>query len=252
VPAARVPAREKSRRCEGRLRSGNGRCGLPTGERPAILRPVNDSFASPAGPRLRGAIETVYRVFQTTPPKAIEGCPCCLPGRRTDVLLATPLRDIGGQALWSYVSGAYLTVGDDQDFRYFLPRILEVSVVDPANANSPEIVLGKLKLASWRSWRPAEQRAIEDFVDAWFDHAVANDVAEAERAWLPVEAESVLCGAARAEMPLEPWLIRLHEPRAAAVLADLRRRYPGELSGFWDRDSPAFREFSAILSQGCA
>jgi hypothetical protein len=167
-----------------------------------------------------------------------------------DVLLTTPLRKLTGEDLSRYVSGAFLTIGGEVDFRYLLPRILDISVSDPANANNPPIVLGKLALAKWRSWSGTEQGVIEELLDAWFECALAPDLAEADEYWIGAEAESVLCGAARAGLPLERWLVRLHDPVAAPVLADLKDRFPGKLSAFWE-DSPAgFRELSTILSQG--
>lgn len=201
---------------------------------------------------MRAALEAVYSTFDLPPPSAITGCPCCISTRGIDVLLTTPLRQISGQALWRYVSGVFLTVGDKQDFQYLLPRILEVSVYDGKNANDPEIVLGKLALAGWQSWTSNEQKAVEQFVDAWFEQALASDLAEAEDGWIGTDAESVLCGAARAGMPLERWLLRLSESSAAPVLAEMRDRFPSEMSPFWE-DAPAgLQGLSTILAQGQA
>ncbi|WP_260598606.1 hypothetical protein [Sphingomonas endolithica] len=213
---------------------------------------MNDEASHQADKRVREALEAVYRTFDSPLPKVIEGCPCCISTRGTDVLLTTPLRRITGQALWRYVSGAFLTIGDKEDFRYLLPRILDVSVFDPRNANYPEVVLGKLPLAGWRSWAPNEQRVIEAFTDAWFEQALASDLAEADDGWIGTGAESVLCGAARAEMPLERWLVRLSKPDAAPVLADLKQRFSGEMSGFWEYAPVGFQALSTILAQGRA
>jgi hypothetical protein len=122
---------------------------------------VNDPLSHHTTQRTIETLEAVYRAFEMQPPSAIEGCPCCIATRGADVLLTTPLRHITGQALWRYVSGAFLTVGGLQDFRYLLPRILDVSVTDPGNANACEIVLGKLSLAQWRLWPAHEQAAIK-------------------------------------------------------------------------------------------
>lgn len=208
---------------------------------------MTPSLLPPAPDRVRDALEVVYREFAAPAPPKIEGCPCCISTRGVDVLLTTPLRELTGQELWRYVSGAFLTVGGERDFRYLLPRILDISVNDSGDALDPEIVLGKLPLANWRSWSPSEQRAVEEFVDAWFELALASDLAGAEDGWINVEAESVLCGLARAGLPLAPWLARLREPSAAPVLADLTQRFPRQLSAFWD-DAPAgLRELSTIL-----
>jgi hypothetical protein len=214
--------------------------------------PVNIGASSQADQRVRKAVEALYRTFESLPPSAIEGCPCCISTRGTDVLLTTSLRQISGQALWRYVSGLFLTIGDRRDFRYLLPRILDVSVSDPGNANDPEIVLGKLSLAGWRSWTFDEQRAIEGFIDAWFEKALESDLADAGEGWIGTDAESVLCGAARAGMPLRPWLLRLLAPDATPVLAEMRQRFPGDMSPFWEDAPEALQELSTILAQGRA
>lgn len=211
---------------------------------------MNDTHSPDADKRLREVVDAVYREFEAPVPAVIEGCPCCISTRGTDVLLTTPLRQLTGQALRRYVSGVFLTIGDKRDFRYLLPRILDVSVTDPGNANDPEIVLGKLHLADWRSWALAEQQAIEVFIDAWFERALASDLAAANEGWVGSETESVLCGAARAGIPLERWLVRLHDPDATPVLADMQKRFPSEMSAFWDDAISGFREIATILVGG--
>lgn len=213
---------------------------------------MSNQASHPAEQRVRQAVEALYRTFEFPAPVAIEGCPCCISTRGTDVLLTTPLRQITGQSLWRYVSGVFLTIGDQPDFRYLLPRILEVSVSDPGNANDPEIVLCKLALADWRSWELDEQRALESFVDAWFEKALENDLAEADEGYIGMSAESVLCGAARAAMPLRRLLFRLSAPDAAPVLADMQQRFSGDMSPFWEFAQEGLKEMSTILSQGRA
>ncbi len=213
---------------------------------------MNNRVFSQAGLRVRQAVEVLYRTFEAPSPPAIIGCPCCISTRGTDVLLTTPLRQITGQALWRYVSGVFLTIGDKADFRYLLPRILDVSVSDPGNANNPEIVLGKLTLADWRSWALNEQRAIESFVDVWFEQALERDLAEVDEGYIGMDAESVLCGAARAAMPLRVWLLRLSAPDAAPLLAKMQRRFPSDMSPFWEFAPEGLEEMSTILSQGHA
>jgi hypothetical protein len=205
--------------------------------------------SAPHDVQVSDAVENVYRAFAAPVPAVIEGCPCCISTRGVDVLLTTPLRELTGKKLWRYVSGAFLTVGGERDFRYLLPRILHVSVIDPANANEPAIVLGKLGLANWRSWSPSEQDAIEEFIAVWFERALARDLAEADEGWIGIEAEGVLCGAARAGLPLARFLARLHEPWARPVLEDVKARFPAQLSAFWEEAPEGFSELSAVLSR---
>lgn len=202
--------------------------------------------------RLSDAVESLYRVFSAPTPPVIEGCPCCIETRGVDVLLATPLRDLTGQALWRYVTGAFYTVGGERDFRYFLPRILDISVNDPREANDPEIVLRKLALAGWQAWAPDERWAIEAFVDAWFEQAVREDLASLQEDWISESTESVLCGAARAGMSISPLLDRLNEPAAAPVLDHLRDRFGEDLSGFWEDAPQGVEEIRAFLARNPA
>ncbi len=197
--------------------------------------------------QLDTALAALYRQFAGPPPAQIEGCPCCIGKRHVDVLLATPLRELTGQALWGYVSGLFYTVGSVADFRYLLPRILDVSANDLGDANNPEIVLRKLKLAKWQKWSEADQTVVRNVLDAWFEQALCADLADADQGYIGWDAEAVLCGAALAGLDVGPWLRRLQAADVAPVLADMRQRRPKSLSGFWEDAPDAYREFEAML-----
>jgi hypothetical protein len=197
--------------------------------------------------RVHKALETIYREFAAPVPSVIEGCPCCIATRGVDVLLTTPLRHLTGQALWRYVSGVFYTVGSECDFRYLLPRILEISIVDPGNALYPQIVLGKLGLANWQSWSVRERQSIEAFIDAWFELALAQDLAWGDE--MTGEIADVLCGAARAGLSLSRWERQLGAPVSAPALAGLIERFPRRPSGFWEDAPDGYRELSEILAR---
>lgn len=157
---------------------------LRAGSARATLRKMTGAPVALFDERIRDALEVVYRVLAVPVPLVIEGCPCCVATRGVDALLTTPLRALTGEALWRYVSGVFHTVGSERDFRYFLPRILDVAINDPGNSNDIEIALGKLKLANWQSWPADERAAIETLVEAWFERALANDLIEAADGWI--------------------------------------------------------------------
>jgi hypothetical protein len=213
---------------------------------------MNASVATPDCSKLAAAVEKLYDIFSTPPPPVIEGCPCCIDTRGVDVLLSTPLRELSGDALWRYISGAYLTLGGDRDFRYLLPRIFELSAFSPSAIPNTEIVLGKLARARWTTWKTTEKDAICQFVDAWFAYAIEQDLRDAAEGWIGSQAESVLCGAAYAKMPLSGWLMRLLEPQNAPLLTDLIERYPRNMSSFWKEVPNGFEELATILAQGSA
>ena len=203
----------------------------------------------PAQARVQSALEASYRLFAAPPPSIIEGCPCCIEERGVDVLLTTPLWELSGKDLWSYVSGVFYTIGSERDFKYLLPRILDIAINDPGNSNDPEIVLGKVGLANWLSWPRDERAAIEELVDSWFELALTRDLADAGKGWIGTETEAVLCGAARLDLPLSRWLKRLQEPDATPVLKDLRERFPEELSAFWEYAPAGLEELSGLIGR---
>lgn len=54
------------------------------------------------------------------------------------------------------------TWGDADSFRHYLPRILELIDDDPPVDR--EIILGKLRIAEWRTWPAPEQSAVSDYL----------------------------------------------------------------------------------------
>jgi hypothetical protein len=64
------------------------------------------------------------------------------------------------------------TWGDVDQFKYFLPRILEL--LAPGLDWGPEIILGKLDYAGWRSWSKGEQAAVENYCRSLWSHVLTT------------------------------------------------------------------------------
>jgi hypothetical protein len=116
---------------------------------------------------LAGAIEELYRVFSRYPrPRQIKSCPCgCTKPEETAPLLAYTVRELPFDKMENYAFSAMTTQGALNDFRYFLPRLLErLSTVN--SRMNPQVVVGKLAYeeSNWRSWPADEIEAI----DRWF------------------------------------------------------------------------------------
>lgn len=164
-------------------------------------------------PELAAALSAVYATFAAPKPAAIDGCPCCIDRKDVCTLLSRRLRELTERELSSYAASAFLTVGEVADFRYFLPRLLEVSITEPAWWPSEEVMLSKLQLAAWRSWPKAEQAAIERLLGAWFAAALASDADDAGE-----RIDALVCGLARAGVDTGPYLERLLEPANLSAL----------------------------------
>ena len=114
-------------------------------------------------------------------------------------LLGQPLRQVKSGYLFSYLGSVFYTVGTVSDFKYFLPRILELAAGE--DAFHVEIVFKKLRMAEWDNGLKEEVASIEAFVEAWFLQAVA--AAEDTLDVWPLDG--LICGIALAGFDLEPY-----------------------------------------------
>lgn len=148
------------------------------------------------------AIERMYKVFsrhrlRTT----FEGCPCCWDPDETYVLRSTHLSKLTAAELYNYEWSATWTCGDEQDLKYFLPRILELTLTPQPHSPEIEVILGILNRIEWMTWPPDERDAILGVLEACWEAAFTNfdDVT-----W----PGQVLVGLAHAKVPLTPYLDR--------------------------------------------
>jgi hypothetical protein len=185
---------------------------------------------------MNDAIERVYSAFSAYPhPRALDGCPCCTSRQMAQPLVTKPLRVLDGQDLEQYAFKALTTWGTVEDYKYFLPRIIELSVSHDLLWDI-EMTLGKLAYADFASWPLHERQAIENLiVDAWMN-AVRSSAVE--------EAHELLCGAAQV-MDAEPLLEvadRIDpEFRTAYRLTCSREDKRRLTNSYWDRDSERYK-----------
>lgn len=180
------------------------------------------------------AVEGVYRAFSSVPkPSVIEGCPCCIEDKEVSVLLSKPLRKISPTELSSYASSVFLTVGSVADFRFYIPRILEIAVTESMWWPDPEVIGASLASAGWQDWTEQERQSLAQLFDVVFNQLIEDAGGSDLDAWL--------CAFARSGLSLEPFLkkfaarpdavLRLYEWNAGKILEGCLT------SGFWD-DAP--------------
>jgi hypothetical protein len=127
-------------------------------------------------------------------------------------LTSAPLRELDLAVLDGYARSAMTTIGDPEDYKHFLPRILELAATSGREA---EDIAGKLDYAGWRTWPAAEQAAIDDvFQAAWAKARLMHPDEEDASGWL--------CGIAMLGLDLETaldgWLESM-TPASALQLA---------------------------------
>jgi hypothetical protein len=113
---------------------------------------------SNAETKLHDAVEGLYAALATIPrPEKLHASPVHDGEDILGTLTSAPLRELTEKDLALYSGSAITTVGDDRDYRHFLPRILELSVGSMWIGAEPQVTASRLIMASWRGW-PEEQR----------------------------------------------------------------------------------------------
>jgi hypothetical protein len=190
--------------------------------------------------KLQSAIWDCYEAFAAFPlPTKLDASPLRNAREILATLSAAPLRNLTGEQLGPYASWALTTVGDDQDYRHFLPRIFELSVTDPVwLGGEPPVMADKLDRASWRSWPSKERDAVLRFFRAAFDAALGMHPDQGQT------ADLWFCGLVRlgesASLTFELWRSN-RSPTAALHLASFvideakhLQRHQEVRGAFWD------------------
>jgi len=199
-------------------------------------------------------IEELYRVF--SPYRVgdeISGCSHCVPADQSHFLATTPRAELSADDLDKYAFKAMTTWGNEADFKYFLPRLLELVLTEGINAfNFPEVLFGKLEYARWFDWPTAERRAIESYLRAFWRAQIECEPTEQEG----FAIDSALCALANACRSVDEYLTtwtQSKSPNAVRQLAQfvwfhadriLTKNHP--FIGHWD-GRPATSEVLAWI-----
>lgn len=214
-------------------------------------------------PQLTQAIENLYIAFEGYRRRSnTEACPCCHTSEQEQRLHSKPLRKIEAETLREYAFSALYTWGTEDDFKHFLPRILELLVTldDPGlDFMDPEVLFPKLPYTSWWLWPKEERDAISQFMRAMW-HAALNTEPE------DLDFDGVaqwLCALAGCEDDLSPYLqMWLEDPSSMAhrnlakVMRQLGVPYATRLPwAYWDKRRAQWEQFvewmrsSAVLKK---
>jgi hypothetical protein len=103
----------------------------------------------------------------------MQACLCCVSSDQKHALGQGRLRTrtAGGLSLFAFK--AMTKWGTEDDFRHFLPRLLELRALSTPADVDDFVLFGKLTYANWRSWPLAEQQAVEQFLTAWGRHLMS-------------------------------------------------------------------------------
>lgn len=159
---------------------------------------------------LHQAIDAFYGAFcDVAVPRHIEGCPCCIEDKRIPHLLSTPLRDLSADDLDSYASSALLTVGDVSDYLHFLPRIMEISILDENWWPQIEVTARAVHSTQLLAWPAHRLEALEALLGAVMHHIVETRAYGRIDGWL--------CAIARMELDVRRHLAMIARDSAAVL-----------------------------------
>ena len=99
------------------------------------------------------------------------GCSHCVsPHGIPERLASAPMDDLDVSDLNRYAFKAMTTWGTERHFKHFLPRLFELAFDNYLSFEFPEVLFGKLSLANWSTWIPAEQDAVQSYLFAFWKH----------------------------------------------------------------------------------
>jgi len=135
----------------------------------------------------------LYAVFGDGPlGRALIGCECCSDPKRLHRLAETPVRHLPADDLQDYLYSAMSTVGDEEDFKHFLPRLFELAIQEP-DSIEPELLGIKLSAARWKDWPDRHQSAVSAALETLWQDLFVKEYDE-------FAVDSIFCGLALARM----------------------------------------------------
>lgn len=128
---------------------------------------------------LAGTIEGLYSAFSPYRYRvAMPACPHCVSDDDLLALGQGHLGELPAPLLGRYTIKAISTWGEVRDFKWLLPRLVELTVGGQLPVPA-EALTAKLTRASWHEWPVAERQAVSEFLQAWWHHGLRHDPATA-------------------------------------------------------------------------
>ena len=167
---------------------------------------------------LREAVGNLYAVFGRYPlnPR-MSRCDHCHSDEDQARLGSRPLRELDVEDLDDYAFSALTTWGEADDFKHFLPRLLELMAFGSERHQgfmAEETLFGKLREAEWSRWPPVERQAVGRYLDELWMEALSSFPGGRD-------VDALVCCLGQAVDDLAPFLDRWLETPSEAALRHL-------------------------------
>jgi len=103
-------------------------------------------------------------------------CNCCVSDNEIKDLLSKSLRQLTEEDLRHFMASAICTFGDIEDYKHFLPRILELMQYPKSDFLEDFLIYEKLNYSEWETWDIEEIKAIDSyFLTLWTEKIKNSD-----------------------------------------------------------------------------
>ncbi|WP_299434276.1 hypothetical protein [uncultured Aquimarina sp.] len=118
--------------------------------------------------KLKEIIDQLYTVFGKYSIEVAKlrdySCPCCVTDNEIKVITKKPIKELSAEDLGHFIRSAISTFGSIEDYKHFLPRILELMTLESSSDIIDDFTcFEKLNYAEWETWPENEIQIIENF-----------------------------------------------------------------------------------------
>jgi len=114
----------------------------------------------------RGILYDVFSIYNIKGNLRGRSCECCVSDEEIRLLLSKPLGQLTENELGHFMRSAVSTFGDVEDYKHFLPRILELLYYPNEYFLEDFLIFEKLNYSEWETWSSKEIEAIENYFEA--------------------------------------------------------------------------------------
>lgn len=109
------------------------------------------------------ALYTIFSSYTINENFRDRACQCCVTNKEIQSLLSKPLKQLSGDDIEHFSRSAITTYGDVEDYKHFLPRILELIQLPNSNVLDDFTTFEKLNYSSWLTWSEEEVLSIKNY-----------------------------------------------------------------------------------------
>jgi len=152
-------------------------------------------------------IENLYHAFRTVPkPRRITGCTVCCTTEAELMNLSRGVREADTFAINTLAHDGIFTVGTEDDYKYFLPRILHEMILDDDFWSlCVDALTTRIKLAGFDGWTEVQKKATLEALLVIFDKYSSE--------YCSVDLEDWIYGIASVDFDIMPFLEVLDKPK---------------------------------------